>query len=224
MQYTRSFLRSYILITVLLLFFDVNHAQDLFLLSSWHSDKIDQVLARNISVADIDNDGSQDIILSGFDDLNRDGLFLDIYSATGPTTIDTFQMDVFDPMYDENTGFAEFIGGNGGMDLGDFDRDGWIDILLHGSKNLFLSKNLGGNSFSTENYISDAPLINSDLRWGDVDMDGDLDIILVGGYMPGNVDYILNLLWLNNGGSTFGLDDIDPVSYTHLTLPTSDLV
>ena len=100
MQYTRSFLRSYILITVLLLFFDVNHAQDLFLLSSWHSDKIDQVLARNISVADIDNDGSQDIILSGFDDLNRDGLFLDIYSVTGPTTIDTFQMDVFDPMYD----------------------------------------------------------------------------------------------------------------------------
>ena len=153
MQYTRSFLRSYILITVLLLFFDVNHAQDLFLLSSWHSDKIDQVLARNISVADIDNDGSHDIILSGFDDLNRDGLFLDIYSVTGPTTIDTFQMDVFDPEFDENTGFAKYIGGNGGMDLSDFDRDGWIDILLHGSKNLFLSKNLDGNSFSSNNYL-----------------------------------------------------------------------
>ena len=126
MQYTRSFLRSYILITVLLLFFDVNHAQDLFLLSSWHSDKIDQVLARNISVADIDNDGSQDIILSGFDNPNRDGLFLDIYNVTESGTIDTFQMDKFG--YDENTGFAEFIGGNGGMDLGDFDRDGWIAV------------------------------------------------------------------------------------------------
>ena len=83
MQYTRSFLRSYILITVLLLFFDVNHAQDLFVFHEHLSGKIDQVLARNISVADIDNDGSQDIILSGFDDLNRDGLFLDIYSVTG---------------------------------------------------------------------------------------------------------------------------------------------
>ena len=100
MQYTRSFLRSYILITVLLLFFDVGHAQDLFLLSSFHSEKIDQVLSRNISVADVDNDGLQDIILSGFDDLNRDGLFLDIYSVTGPTTIDTFQMDAFDPLFD----------------------------------------------------------------------------------------------------------------------------
>ena len=99
MQYTRSFLRSYILITVLLLFFDVNHAQDLFLLSSWHSDKIDQVLARNISVADIDNDGSQDIILSGFDDLNRDGLFLDIYNNIGPSTIDTFQIDVLPSLF-----------------------------------------------------------------------------------------------------------------------------
>ena len=88
MQYTRSFLRSYILITVLLLFFDVDHAQDLFILDSVNSAKIDPVLSRNISAADIDNDGSQDIILSGFDDLNRDGLFLDIYSVTGPTTID----------------------------------------------------------------------------------------------------------------------------------------
>jgi len=204
MQYTRSFLRSYILITVLLLFFDVGHAQDLFLLSSFHSEKIDQVLSRNISVADVDNDGLQDIILSGFDDLNRDGLFLDIYSVTGPATIDTFQMDVFDPEFDENIGFAKYIGGNGGMDLSDFDRDGWIDILLHGSKNLFLSKNLDGNSFSSNNYLFNASLINTDLRWGDVDMDGDLDIILVGVYMPGNQEYILNVLLLNNDGTFDG--------------------
>ena len=164
MQYTRSFLRSYILITVLLLFFDVGHAQDLFLLSSWHSAKIDQVLARNISVADVDNDGSQDIILSGFDDLNRDGLFLDIYSVTGPATIDTFQMDVFYPEFDENTAIAKYIGGNGGMDLSDFDRDGWIDILLHGSKNLFLSKNLDGNSFSSNNYLFNACSNNTSRR------------------------------------------------------------
>ena len=156
MQYTRSFLRSYILITVLLLFFDVNHAQDLFDFHEHLSGKIDQVLARNISVADIDNDGSHDIILSGFDDLNRDGLFLDIYNNIGPSTIDTFQIDVLPSLFSENTGFAKFIGGNGGMDLGDFDRDGWIDILLHGSKNLFLSKNLDGNSFSSNNYLFDA--------------------------------------------------------------------
>ena len=206
MQYTRSFLRSYILITVLLLFFDVDHAQDLFILDSVNSAKIDQVLSRNISVADVDNDGLQDIILSGFDDLNRDGLFLDIYSVTGPTTIDTFQMDVFDPEFDENIGFAKYIGGNGGMDLSDFDRDGWIDILLHGSKNLFLSKNLGGNSFSSNNYIDDAWLINTDLRWGDVDMDGDLDIILIGILIhpANNQEYIINVLLLNNGGTFDG--------------------
>ena len=146
--------RKLVYILFLVIFFSVKNllGQGLFDFDESRSSVIRQSTASNIGIADINNDGINDIVVSGFDNLNQEGLFLDNYSVTNEGTIDTFQLDIVDNLFSNNIGFSEYIGGNGGLDIGDFDKDGLADILLHGSENLFLSKNLG-NSVSINNYL-----------------------------------------------------------------------
>ena len=76
-------IRLSIYIFFLTLYFSINSAwgQDLFNFDSLRTSIIDPVIAADIGVADINNDGIHDLILSGYDDLNRSGLFLEIYNG-----------------------------------------------------------------------------------------------------------------------------------------------
>ena len=76
-----------------------------------------------------------------------------------------------------------------------------MDILFHGAENLFLSKNLG-SSVSTNNYLPSyvrESLVNSSAQWGDINLDGNLDIFWAGIKVYQNKPYITNKLLLNSG-------------------------
>ena len=173
--------------------------QGIFVFDSTLSEKISTVMPNKIKIADINNDNISDIIISGYDELKRDGVFLDIYVGNNQSSIDTLSLNI-DNNYGYNVGFAKFIGGNGGLDLSDYNRDNFIDVLWHGSERIFLHKNING-TFNDSNFFDNYPLLNSDMKWGDVDMDGDPDIILMGTVSLSGNQYIFNNLYINDDNS-----------------------
>jgi len=121
-----------------------------------------------ISVADVDNDGDEDVLLMG-------------EMANGRLTTRLYRNDrsmgfkeVFTPFVPVRSGFA---------DWGDMDADGDMDLLISGeSSNGPVSKvyrNDRQNGFTDIN-AGLIPLYMSDGEWGDYDLDGDLDIIISG--------------------------------------------
>ncbi len=96
---------------------------------------------------------------------------------------------------------------SGAVAWGDYDNDGDLDILLTGAINSTgncISKIYCNNGNSTFTSLN-AGLTNVDLSavaWGDLDNDGDLDIILTGNTSSSSVTRITKI-YRNNGNSTF---------------------
>ncbi len=178
--------RKFFLISILIIFFLEKDllGQDLFEFDETRSSVFSQSAASSIGIGDITGDGINDIIISGYDFGNEEGLFLDIYNVSSSGNIDTLQINIVDNYftYIPENHSAKYIGGDGGIALGDYDRDGLLDILVHGAEFSFLTKNLGG-TVSLNNYLPSEireSLGESSLKWGDVDLDGDLDVFWIG--------------------------------------------
>ena len=147
----KFFLKSILLITF---FLELDLlGQDLFEFDDSLSSVFPQSIASSIGIGDITGDGINDIIISGYNFGNNEGLFLEIYNITPSGNIDTLQINIINAFtYIPSNHSSKYIGGDGGLKLGDYDKDGLLDILVHGAEFMFLTKNLDGD-VSVNNYI-----------------------------------------------------------------------
>jgi predicted nucleotidyltransferase len=118
---------------------------------------------------DYDNDGDLDILISGF---SSTGHISKIYKNNGNNSF-TEQMDI------------SLIGlSNSNVVWGDYNNDGYLDILMSGSSKTGpiskIYKNNGDNSFTEQTGISLIGVVARSVAWGDYDNDGDLDILFNG--------------------------------------------
>ena len=164
-----------------------------FVLDSTFTDSVHQSLAAEILSADINNDGTADLFMSGYDS-TRFGYYLDVYSNNNGTLEPFYTKEIV--TYSDTIGVN--IGGIGGMDLADFDRDGFIDVVIHGSARFGLYMN-DGFTFTPSSQVGNEYLTYSKARWGDMNMDGAPDLFITG--VDETRDVILNELRLNTNGA-----------------------
>ena len=146
---------------------------------------------RNGSVkwGDYDNDGDQDILLTG-------------RTIEGPCISKVYQNDG-DNTFLEQTEILLPEVFYSSVVWSDYDNDNDLDILLTGTlEGLFISEiyqNIGNNSFIKQTGISLTGIYNGSVAWGDYDNDGDLDILLTGNPGAGWESKI----YQNNGNNSF---------------------
>ncbi|SVD56859.1 uncharacterized protein METZ01_LOCUS409713, partial [marine metagenome] len=173
-------------------------AQDPFVLDTSLTNVLPKSLTNSIQIADINNDGTNDIILSGYDE-TRNGVFFDVINVQTDGTLLLGSQNSFITYSDTIAGIEPGVpvGGIGGVDLIDYNRDGWIDAFLQGSalKGTLINSNGNFNTSGIEYYS----LTYSDGKWGDVNNDGAPDLFVMG--VDESQDIILNDLYINNGSS-----------------------
>ncbi len=174
--------------------------QDPFNLDSALTDSLPQSIANSIEIADINNDSINDIIVTGYDGGyvgSRNGLFFDVIFGKEDGSLDIgFQFSLLN--YSDT--ISEHIGGFGGITSSDYNRDGWIDTYLHGSGRSYLLKNQNGTDWQISNELDTTIYLTySDSKWGDVNMDGAPDLMIMG--VNENGDFVLNKLFINDNGT-----------------------
>ncbi|MES2388754.1 MAG: FG-GAP-like repeat-containing protein [Bacteroidota bacterium] len=129
---------------------------------------IDNLSYSSVSWGDYDNDGDLDL------------------ATNGMNTAGTYQTKIFKNTAGVFTdaGFTLTGSGSGSVAWGDYDNDGFIDLLVTGQTGTFtkstdLYHNNNGTSFTpiTTGIVA---IYNGRAAWGDYDTDGDLDIAITG--------------------------------------------
>jgi len=139
---------------------------------------------------DYNNDGYLDILATGGNGATK---FTKIYKNTGTDFVE--QTGIVLPSVTESS--AEF---------GDYNNDGFLDILITGydGTNLIskIYKNNGNNTFTKQTGIALTGVKSSSVAWGDYNNDGFLDILLTGNSVTSGNNYI-SKIYKNNGNNTF---------------------
>ena len=142
----------------------------------------------DISWGDHDGDGDLDFLLQGY---NNSVAFTALYENQGS-----------DSFVDSGISFPDLA--DGSVSFGDFNNDGYPDILIGGYDGsgfvAVLFENDGAGGF-TETTVSFSGTMKSCYEWGDYDNDGDLDLFITG--HDGSI--LLSRLYDNNGDGSFTL-------------------
>jgi alpha-tubulin suppressor-like RCC1 family protein len=139
-----------------------------------------------VNWVDYDNDGYLDLFMSGYDSntLPHTWLFHNNHDGTFSEVATPF------PNLANTT-----------ADWGDFDGDGYLDLVIQGSTDPFnnpniawIFRNLGGTNFASVTYMP-TPMGPGSVTWADLDNDGKLDLVV----SAGTITFLLH----NNGDGTF---------------------
>ena len=180
-------------IQTIVLFISLLVGQSPFLIDSTLTSTIPQSISNSIQIGDINNDGYNDIIYSGYDS-TRFGLFVDVLTGNSEGTLSINYQTNF-PTYPDT--IAEYLGGLGNISLVDVNLDGYMDLYVNGSAKSKLLMNMSGNSFNESSMIDNMSVTYSHGKWSDVNMDGKPDLFLMG--VNEYSDNILNELFINLG-------------------------
>jgi len=161
------------------------------------------VVGASYDYADVDGDGDLDVMITGEDGASEVAA---LYINNG---LGNFQIDTKNPPnFFEGAGF-------GTMNFSDFDGDNDLDIVITGfnyqnkpKSNLYF--NDGSGVFTRANNFAVEHVGNSALDVGDIDNDGDLDIMISGQsvtYLP------ITKLYKNNGLGSFTVVNNTPFDF-----------
>jgi hypothetical protein len=136
---------------------------------------------------DVDNDGDLDLVLAGTDWAS--GEIARLYRNDGAGAFTALPLPV--------PGFRR-----GSLDLGDYDRDGDLDLLVSGlttasQARADVYRNDGGTFVDAGAPLLD--LYDGRAAWGDVDADGDLDVLLDGS--DSSASHVFTRIYGNDAGA-----------------------
>ncbi len=166
------------------------------------------VSSGSVALGDLDNDGDLDLVLTGY---GYSGRVSKIYENDGTGVFTEIGVDSL-------TGVRY-----SSVALGDLDGDGDLDLILTGNQSGAVSKiymNDGTGSFTEIDAGSLMGVDESSVALGDLDGDGDLDLILTGSH-SGPVSRI----YLNDGSGAFtetGAGSLTDLYYSSVALGDFD--
>ena len=147
----------------------------------------------SVAFIDVENDGDQDVIISGVqaNDTKLTRLYLN--DGLGNYSVDT------------NTNFEQLSADD--IDVADTDNDGDLDILMSGTTDAFdvrtiLYLNEGDGEFTELTTVDLQQTFAGTNAIADLDNDGDQDILIVGS-QAGGLPNIFNIVYENLGNNEF---------------------
>jgi hypothetical protein len=166
--------------------------------------------AGNVTATDVDLDGDMDLIITGTDPST--GVLTTLYKNDG---LGNFTAIPQPAIVNVHAGAAKFA---------DVDNDGDPDLMITGNTSLptataNLYINDGSGNFSLAEGTPFEPSFGGDIDFGDVDGDGDLDLIITG---KNSSDVLIAKLYSNNGSGSFSLINITP--FTPVMLSSTEFV
>lgn len=142
-----------------------------------------------VALGDLDNDGQLDILLTGY---SSTGAVAQVWHNLGHGTFTNLNVGLPGVLYSS-------------VALGDYDNDGYLDILLTGTTDGFgnaavtqLWHNQGNDTFTNVNTALPG-VTQGAVAWGDFNHSGHLDILLTGYAATGAVCQV----WRNLGNGAF---------------------